>query len=76
MKHRWLGIVGTVLLAGTVFPALLAAETERGPYARIAVLRPHDGETVDFRSRLHPTSRVASAGQGQVDLVRLDHLGR
>ena len=27
-----------------------AAQTERGPYARIAVLRPHDGKTVDFEA--------------------------
>jgi hypothetical protein len=48
MKHRWLGIVGTL------FPTLLLAQsvapTERGPYARIAVLRPHDGDTVDFEA--------------------------
>ena len=49
MKHRWLVIIGTVLLGGTVFPALLAAD-ERGPYARIAVLRPHDGDTVEFEA--------------------------
>jgi hypothetical protein len=42
MKHRWLGIVGALL------PALLGAQTGRGPYARIAVLRPHDGRTVEF----------------------------
>jgi hypothetical protein len=42
MKHRWLGIVGTLLPTG------LVAQTEPGPYARIAVLRPHDGHTVDF----------------------------
>ena len=44
MKHRWLGIVGTLL------PALLGAQTGRGPYARIAILRPHDGLTVDFEA--------------------------
>lgn len=48
MTHRWLGIVGMALLAGTVRPALLVAQTERGPYARIAMLRPHDGDTLDF----------------------------
>ncbi len=26
------------------------AQTERGPYARIAILRPHDGHTVDFEA--------------------------
>jgi len=52
MKHRWLGIVGAVL------PTLLVAQTGefaaaqagRGPYARIAILRPHDGDTVDFEA--------------------------
>ena len=48
MKHPWLGVV-----AG-VFPALLVtrvdAQDGRGPYARIAVLRPHDGDTVDFEA--------------------------
>jgi len=48
MKHRWLGIVGAVL------PALVfgqsGARTDRGPYARIAILRPHDGDTVDFEA--------------------------
>ncbi len=50
MKHRWLGIVGMLLLVVTMFPALLAAQTESGPYARIAILRPHDGHTVDFEA--------------------------
>ena len=49
-SSRWLVIIGTVLLGGTVFPALLAAQTERGPYARIAILRPHDGDTVEFEA--------------------------
>jgi hypothetical protein len=31
-------------------PAVLVAETERGPYARIAVLRPNDGDSVDFEA--------------------------
>jgi hypothetical protein len=44
MKHRWLAIMGAVL------PALLGAQTGRGPYARIAVLRPHDGRTVEFEA--------------------------
>jgi hypothetical protein len=56
MKHSWPGIVGTALLAGTLCPALVGAQTaqaspvERGPYARIAILRPHDGDTVDFEA--------------------------
>jgi hypothetical protein len=52
MEHRWPGIVGVLL------PTLLAAgggeeavaRSGRGPYARIAVLRPHDGDTVDFEA--------------------------
>jgi hypothetical protein len=50
MTHRWLPIMSTLLLVGTGFPTLLAAQTERGPYARIATLRPHDGDTVDFEA--------------------------
>jgi hypothetical protein len=37
-----------VLIASSV--AGTGAQTERGPYARIAVLRPHDGDTVDFEA--------------------------
>src|SRR5262245_28855234 len=60
MKHRWLGIVCTAV------PLLIFAQTGRGPdaqtgqspdaqtgrgtYARIAFLRPHDGQTVDFEA--------------------------
>src|SRR6185295_11531973 len=70
MKHRWFGIVGSVLLVGTVFPTRLVAQTKAGstsakasvlagatadktadgPFARIAILRPHDGDTVDFEA--------------------------
>ncbi len=52
MKLRWLGIVGAAL-PSLVFGqggAPTGAHTERGPYARIAVLRPHDGQTVDFEA--------------------------
>jgi hypothetical protein len=52
MKHRWLGIVGTVLsvlLVAQTGPAA-DAQSERGPYARIAILRPLDGHTVDFEA--------------------------
>src|SRR5258708_28201460 len=52
MRHRWLGIVAVVL------PTILVAQTgrgpdaqrERGPYARIAILRPNDGDTADFEA--------------------------
>jgi hypothetical protein len=58
MKHRWLGIVGAVLLVGTALPTLLVAQaspqigaqTGRGPYARLAILRPRDGHTVEFEA--------------------------
>jgi hypothetical protein len=41
-----IAILGGMLLVG---PAL-GADTERGSYARIAVLRPHDSDTVDFEA--------------------------
>ena len=52
VKHRWLPIVGILL------PALLAAQTgaapdaktERGPYARIAIMRALDGHSVDWEA--------------------------
>ena len=60
MNHRWPMIVGTVLLALTVLPTRLVAQTEPGsasaqatadgPFARIAILRPHDGDTLDFEA--------------------------
>jgi hypothetical protein len=39
-----------LLLAAALAAAPGAAQTEHGPYARIAVLRPHDGKTVDFEA--------------------------
>lgn len=56
MKHRWHRLAGAALLAGMVLPTRLGAQAERGPYARIAILRPNDGDTVDFEATL-------SAGQ-------------
>jgi hypothetical protein len=50
MKDRRLWIVGTALLVAALLPARLVAQTDRGPYARIAILRPHDGDTVDFEA--------------------------
>ena len=52
MKHRWLGIVGTLLpvLLGAQPGPRPDAQTGRGPYARIAILRPHDGHTIDFEA--------------------------
>jgi hypothetical protein len=60
MKHQRLGIAATGLFVATVLPAPFVAQPERkstfakatvdGPYARIAILRPHDGDTVDFEA--------------------------
>jgi hypothetical protein len=50
MKHHGLGVMGTALLVGTVLSTPLAAQSERGPYARIAILRPREGDTVDFEA--------------------------
>lgn len=44
MRRAWLGMVCAVL------PMLLGAQTGRGPYARIAILRAHDGQTVEFEA--------------------------
>jgi hypothetical protein len=45
-----LGIVGTVLVAFAGPSPRLGAQTEGASYARIAVLQPHDGDTVDFEA--------------------------
>ena len=45
MMYRLLGIF--ILIAA---PLNIFAQTEQGPYARIAVLRPNDGKTVDFEA--------------------------
>jgi hypothetical protein len=50
MKRRWRLLVGAALLAGTLLPTRLGAQAERGPFARIAILRPNDGDTVDFEA--------------------------
>jgi hypothetical protein len=39
-----------VVLAAVISRTLLPIQTGRGPYARIAVLRPHDGHTIDFEA--------------------------
>jgi hypothetical protein len=60
VKHRWLWIVGTVLLLLFVTQTGRGPEAQtgqgqnaqagRGPFARIAVLRPHEGRAVDFEA--------------------------
>jgi hypothetical protein len=49
MTHRSL-LVGALVFAGAMCPRVVDAQTERGPYARIAILRPHEGATVDFEA--------------------------
>jgi hypothetical protein len=48
MQHRWLGVLGlTVLMfAAPAVPGI--AQTERGPYARIAIMRAIDGHGVEW----------------------------
>ena len=56
--HAGIRIVGAMVLVGTVFPTLFiaqiaqTAQTEQaaGPYARIAILRALDGQTVDLEA--------------------------
>jgi hypothetical protein len=52
MNRRWLWSLGallpTLLVARTGPP--LNVQTERGPYARIAILRPLDGQTTEFEA--------------------------
>jgi hypothetical protein len=50
MAQRSLEIVCALLLAVSAPHPPPAAPVERGPYARIAILRPHDGATVDFEA--------------------------
>ena len=48
---RWLAIVARALIAALwCRPDRRSPRPGRGPYARIAVLRPHDGRTVDFEA--------------------------
>ena len=60
VKRGWIERIGAAVLVTAALPVLLAAQAERGstsaqataarPYARIAMLRPHDGDTVDFEA--------------------------
>src|SRR4051794_12400324 len=49
MTHRCLAAATTLAIVAAWHPSL-GGQTERGPYARIAVLRPHDGDTVGFEA--------------------------
>jgi hypothetical protein len=50
MFRRWTRVVAAVSCAAVLVPARVVAQADPGPYARIAVLRPHDGHTVDFEA--------------------------
>jgi hypothetical protein len=50
MKHYCVWIVAAILLVSPVFAAPAATESNPASYARIAVLRPNDGDTVDFEA--------------------------
>jgi hypothetical protein len=49
MRHCGLRILVTSLLAAAASSTVLVAQTDK-PFARIAILRPHDGDTVDFEA--------------------------
>ena len=67
------------------FPA--SATAPDGPYARIAILRPHDGDTVDFeagyivtwsstgRPRTRGCGMAGRLGRGTTAVVRLRNFG-
>jgi len=48
MKRLWLPVV--VAFLPTLLRAQAGDPSEAGPFARIAILRPHDGQTVDFEA--------------------------
>jgi len=50
MNHRWLGIVVTALLVGSLLSPVRGAQTDRGPFARIAIMRALDGHSVDWEA--------------------------
>jgi hypothetical protein len=49
MTRQWSSIVCAALLAAAARPPVVFAQSAAS-YARIAVLRPHDGDTVDFEA--------------------------
>jgi hypothetical protein len=48
MQHRWLGILGVALVLCAARPIPGLAQTERGPFARIAIMRAIDGHGVEW----------------------------
>jgi len=43
-------VIKQLLLVALFLPTILVAQTERGPFARIAILRPNDGQSVDLEA--------------------------
>src|SRR5207248_3158634 len=43
-------VIKLLLLVAAFVPTILVAQTERGPFARIAILRPNDGQSVDLEA--------------------------
>jgi hypothetical protein len=53
MTHRWLAVVCTAFLAGPTSarpPVAQSDHIERGPYARIAIMRARDGHSVEWEA--------------------------
>jgi len=50
MLDRLMGVAAALSCAALLGPTTSLVRSEPGPYARIAVLRPHDGDTVDFEA--------------------------
>jgi hypothetical protein len=48
MQHRWLGILALTLVVAVGRSVPGVAQTERGPYARIAIMRAVDGHAVEW----------------------------
>lgn len=49
-SKRWPVVAASMLISGLLPLQSPAADVPAGPYARIAFLRPHDGDTVDFEA--------------------------
>jgi hypothetical protein len=48
MRDRWLGVLGVALLVCACHSISVVAQTERGPFARIAIMRAIDGHSVEW----------------------------